>query len=282
MNLPPIQNSLRRRARQAGLTLIELLIVLLILVAVAGIVVPLFPNMQKRAHASTNAANITETHKAIQLYAATSLSQPNDWDSLISPSGETFRDDRFTVIPDLSVAGLPQRIRAALSQAGIRTSWQMIEGIQGNGRPDGHTNRQSAGPGDRINTFGNYYSGTDYNLTTNGSVVVLGGTANNEITRLRLPLPLNVDPLSDSGIEAYVVFGIGNRITALDSTMLEPPVHFPDEGDLDPSQAYGRMVAVYAIPTSGPARHVRTAAVHNDHLDSLGNTLEDFYETVSN
>jgi prepilin-type N-terminal cleavage/methylation domain-containing protein len=281
MRLPSPQHSLRRRARQAGLTLIELLIVLLIVVAVAGIVVPLFPGMQRRAHASTTAANITETHKAIQLYAAMNMSQPNDWDSLISDAGtgQTLRTDRFTIIPDLSVAGLPQRIRSALTAAGITRSHQLVDGIQGNGRLDGHANRQ--GSTARINTFGNYYSGTEFSLTTNGSVVVLGSGLQ-EITRLRLPVPLNVDPLSPSGIEAYVVFGIGNRISALGSTMLEPPVHFPGEGDLDPTQAYSRFVAVYAIPTSGAAFHVRTAALHNDHLDSLGNALEDYYEVTSN
>ena len=40
-------------ARRSGLTLMELVVVLVILVALAGILVPILPSMIERAHRST-------------------------------------------------------------------------------------------------------------------------------------------------------------------------------------------------------------------------------------
>lgn len=265
----------RRHGRAKGLTLMELVVVLVVLAALAGIVVPLLPNVIDRSHASTTATSIAEVNKAIQLYEATTLRAPDGWDSLISDADgthETFRDDRFTIVELDDGTPLAGRISSALSAIGITRSYEFDDGIQGNGRPEGHANRPASGA--RVNTF-DPYSGVEFDLTDDGKVVILGPGAN-EFNRLNL-----TDPADEPNTEAYVVFGIGARLTALDRTLAEAPVHFPSQGDLDPTQAYGRMVAVYAIPSAGPARLVRTAAVHNDHLDALGGLIAEFYDTTN-
>lgn len=255
-----------------GLTLLELVVVLVVLVGLAGIIVPLLPNVLNRTHDSTTASNITAVHRALQLYEGKRLRAPNGWDSLISTGGETFRTDRFTVVDLNDGTPLSDRIIDALNAIGITESWEFNDGIQGNGRPDGHANRPASNA--RLNTFDDdsVYSGTAFDLTSDGSVVILGPNLN-EINRLNLS-----DPDENPDIEAYVVLGIGARLTALDDTLPSAPVHFPGQGDLDPTQTYARFVAVYAIPASGPARLVRTAAVHNDHLDSLDGLMKSFYE----
>ncbi len=285
-----------RRTALRGFTLIELVVVLVVLVALAGVLVPLMPNMITRSHSASGASSMQEAAKAIQMFEALNFSQPDGWDSLVQADGQTLRADRFTVVelapgpvdgdgnspgdpgydPD-DIANqdqidLASRISTALNTAGIRTSFTMADGIQGNGRPEGHSNAPSA----RINTFSPYAGDLTAfeDLTENGRVVTLG-PALNELNRFGF-----LDPDSDPTTVAYVAFGIGERLNAIGKTISAAPVHFPEAGDLPPTQTYSRFAAIYRIPTSGPAELAAVAAVHGDHFDSLNQHLQEFYETT--
>ena len=54
--------------RRRGLTLMELVVVMFILMALAAIMVPLFPSMVERAHRASQATNESEITKAVQMY----------------------------------------------------------------------------------------------------------------------------------------------------------------------------------------------------------------------
>lgn len=264
------------RRRRGGFTLIELVVVLLVLIGLAGIVVPMLPNMITRTHSSANASTIQEAAKALQLFEQLNFSHPDGWDSLIDANGNTLRDDRFTVV-QLDDIDLGARISSALNSVGITTSFTMGESLRGNGRPDGHANRQ--GDTARVNTFAPYPGGSSVpsgiqDLTDDGSVVTLGPGAN-EFNRFGFLLPED-DPTT----VAYVAFGIGERLSAVGRTISAAPVHFPDQGDFPPTLAYSRYAAIYRIPANGPAELATVAAIHGDHFDSLGNLLEEFWETT--
>src|SRR5207245_6349560 len=77
MNFP-----IRKSPARRGLTLMELVIVLVILVALAGIVIPLLPNMLTRAHTASAATNMQEVIKLIATYAQLTFAYPDGWDSL--------------------------------------------------------------------------------------------------------------------------------------------------------------------------------------------------------
>lgn len=279
-NTPKSASECRRRTR-LGFTLMELIVVLVVLIALAGILVPILPNMLTRAHSATCALSAQETAKAIQMFESLNFTHPNDWDSLVEVGTNlTLRPDRFTVVELDGVDPLAVRISDALNSAGITRSHTMAAGIQGNGRPEGHSNEPANG--DRINTFSPYAgdiigSGTEdlQDLTGGGRVVTLGGTALNEILRFGF-----VPPADDPTTAAYVLFGVGQRLTAVGQTMSSAPVHFPEAGDLPPTLAYSRLAAIYRIPANGPAELATVAAVHGDHLDSIDQHLEEFYETV--
>jgi type II secretory pathway pseudopilin PulG len=66
--------------RRRGLTLMELVVVMFILIAVASIMVPIFPSMIERAHRSTGATNTSELTKAVQLYQAINGFYPDGYD----------------------------------------------------------------------------------------------------------------------------------------------------------------------------------------------------------
>ncbi|MFO0930877.1 MAG: type II secretion system protein [Gemmataceae bacterium] len=77
MLVPP-----RATLRRPGLTLMELIIVMTILIALAAIIVPLLPGLIGRAERAARATNSQEIYKTIQTFQAAWTKYPNDWDAL--------------------------------------------------------------------------------------------------------------------------------------------------------------------------------------------------------
>jgi len=67
-----------------GLTMIELVVVLTILVALAGIVVPLLPSMVSHAHTAAHATNVVEIDKIVEAYNMLNHGYPDNLDSLVA------------------------------------------------------------------------------------------------------------------------------------------------------------------------------------------------------
>jgi len=60
-------------ARRRGLTLIELVVVLAILVALAGLIIGNFPSLIKKASRSTGSASVGDIDRAVQIAYTTRL-----------------------------------------------------------------------------------------------------------------------------------------------------------------------------------------------------------------
>ena len=73
----------RQRRGRAGLTLIELVVVLTIIVAITGIAVMILPNMVHRANIASCTGNITELDKIIQTYENMYSEIPDKFDNLV-------------------------------------------------------------------------------------------------------------------------------------------------------------------------------------------------------
>ena len=58
-----------------------------ILIAIAGIIIPVLPGIIGRAETSARATNDSEIYKWIQTYEATTSAYPYDWDALIDNTG---------------------------------------------------------------------------------------------------------------------------------------------------------------------------------------------------
>ena len=85
LNLPVQQ--VRPGTQRRGLTLIELIVVLMILIALAGVLIPMLPSMLTRAHNSTSATNLGEICRAITTYQQLNGQYPNNWDALTDSNG---------------------------------------------------------------------------------------------------------------------------------------------------------------------------------------------------
>src|SRR5688572_21497362 len=77
----------RPTARRRGLTLIELAVVLVILVAVAGTIIPMTTGMLSRTESATGAASQLEILGAVQNFEHSSRRFPRDWDALVDNTG---------------------------------------------------------------------------------------------------------------------------------------------------------------------------------------------------
>jgi type II secretory pathway pseudopilin PulG len=73
---------------RTGLTLLELVIVMTILVALAGILVPLLPDLAEKGSQSSGVTNVVELDKVLQTYYAVNLRYPDGYDSLLNTSQE--------------------------------------------------------------------------------------------------------------------------------------------------------------------------------------------------
>lgn len=72
---------------RAGLTLIELVVVIAILAALAALIVPRLNGVTKQADAATKMDLVAETNKAVATYETRNRRQPATWDNLVPVSG---------------------------------------------------------------------------------------------------------------------------------------------------------------------------------------------------
>ncbi|MBA4015762.1 MAG: hypothetical protein C0483_01100 [Pirellula sp.] len=256
----------RPASARRGLTLMELVVVMVILAALAGILLPMLPGMVTRAHSSTSATNVGEVAKAIQTHQAVYLAYPNNLDSLVTAAGALVTYLPGSASSDLTTATLTDETLEALVGAGITTTAQMIA-------------TPAAPVGDFNPTFFPY--GTDKTvipvsttLATGASVAAVTGACANRM----FGTPIGA---------TYAVFGVGSRTSMQGKSMQEAPVHFADVSSEAPHLAYSRYGVVFQLTdaTADPlekARMVGICAFHGDGLVSLNDHLSEYWATNKN
>ena len=205
----------RRRAERLGLTLIELVVVMVILAAVAGIVLPLLPNMLKRAHSSTGSTNISEIGKSIQQHQALYHAYPNNFDTLVTGTGMA------SYIPggsstDFAVVAATADHAETLEEAGITTLAQMVESAGGDWSP----------------TF--YPYGANAALSPKSAPISTTIAAGTNMATLTLAAKQRLGLATDADT-TYAIFGIGGFTTMQGTSLQEAPVHYPDSGEDNPA-----------------------------------------------
>ncbi len=270
-----------------GLTLLELVIVLTIIVAIAGVAVAMFPRLLTRAHTASCAANIPELFKSIQMYEAVSLDgYPDRMDTLCVDDGALasyLPFDGGGEIEGLSASILTGEEVDALRRAGIVEVTTMVDP-----HPDGFHP-----------SFWPYANGNpNPQPLSEGDTVAFLDAAEAQ-----------AQGISSNGEERYVVFGLGSPTTMFGRTMNEAPVHFSDAMKGNPNDHYMRFVAVYQVgggqlnqewvdwfntvphvgtppakySSGGPLRRARLRAVlamHPGSLEGIGAHIEEYWEEV--
>ena len=258
MHVDPRPSLVRARTRRPGLTLIELIVVLMILIALAGILIPMLPGMLGRAHNSTCATNIGETTRAIITYQQLYSQYPNNWDALGDGTKIIDYFANGAALPasqggpgtnpgngELTALTLTAAEASALTGTGITTVQAMVPTF-------------ASAPAGFDPTFNNYSSTTP----ATGAVAIKTGTvlagldpANNANALARC-ITFN---LSTTG--RFVVLGVGPRNSMIGKTVQSAPVHFPDQTVINPEYAYMRFCAIFRVSDSAVGANITQATL---------------------
>ena len=280
--------------RRSGMTLIELVIVMLVLVGLAGILVPMLPSMLTRTHVAAHTTNVTEITKAIQQYQAMYNAFPNQWDSIVDPKGAQITYLAGGVLDPTPGSGGPGGQAGGTFTVQAPTQAE-VNALQAAGISLVHSQSTYAGapgPADWAGnpfdpTFANYAvapsAPTTISTTTNLTYLTPSNTFwNNPAGGMLQQMYPAWSPTAN-----YVVLGLGERCTLFGRMGLSPPVHFSDTQDASPAFSYARFVAIFKVSdTAAPgginmAQLVGVAAIHSIGPTNLSSEFQNWNQ-ISN
>ncbi|MCC5844401.1 MAG: hypothetical protein JJU05_09135 [Verrucomicrobia bacterium] len=243
---------LKRKSKE-GLTLLELVVVLTVLVALAGIVLPSLPNLLRQSHVAVCSTNIPELNKAVIMHSTLNIGQhPNNLDNLVDGDGAG------DGLPGGSVAAYAGNL------AVLTLTADELESLEEIGITD-----VVIADWDKNPTFG-AHTGTPAAL--------------DDTTDVFIALDAHVADVMGAPTIAgsrFVVFGVGQQASIVGARaggIFEAPVHFSDEAGQDPNSVYSRYVLVYRVFDDGePAEFVGASALHDDGLENVNEHIAEFY-----
>lgn len=265
----------RRGVTRQGLTLMELVVVMVVLVALATILVSRMAGVVTQAHTSTSATNISEISKAIQLYEAQHLGYPSGLDSLVTNlSSGTLASyiagggtDLTTVALDNGSSTGGAGTLGALRSAGIASVTPMVE------NPGPQTPAWSP-------TFFPYIAAA-LAAGVPAPVALTDGNVLAGLNGIAAAREFNAPSTAQ-----YVLLGVG-PYSKLSRVMQEAPVHFNDSPDGAPTLAYARYVVVFQV-TDGAGQSLDRAllvgvvGIHDDQVAGLGDHMQEYFNTTKN
>jgi len=249
-----------RRQAARGLTLIELVVVLAILVALVGLVLAFFPGLLSRASRSTSASSIQDVARAVQVNYTTALTYGTGYDSLLNTGGAAL----FSKLAPLSaaqmarVASLDAADAAALGALGIN-SYRHLDNTIAN---DATFNVSEAAPVS--------IAAGSVPVATISSVLVQNSLRGNYAVVGATPI--------------YVVFGL-NKLASIvggNQMLQDAPVRAGADANENPTTSYQRYGLVFLIDNSGPAsarkaRFVGACAFTGNGITTAEGDLQQYY-----
>ena len=280
--LPHLRRRIVRPARQ-GFTILELVVVIGILATLAGILVPILPNLLARSSYATAATNTGELTKELFTYRSLNGTFPDGYDVLTSGSTTAPTVVALPASAGFTVAPLAGAGATSLNNAGIKTLYDMDTDT-------GHATFF-------FSSSGGAWSTSSTSSVSGANVLQISGS--------------NLQTLLGQGISTasnytYVVLGIGNNCTLVGARtggVQEAPLRsvlVNGNGNalttsaltngtgtttLSPSNAYCRFVAIYKVDTNGikPASLVCCAGLDpTAGLVFTDQLLNGYYANVKN
>ncbi len=251
-----------------GLTLLELVVVMVILVALAGILVPLLPGMLGRASIAEQSTNVVELLKAWQMYHAMNTNHyyPDGLDSLADTGGAV-----YTRLPGRDIAGL----------FAVETLTQLASDVSTTDDPVDAATLLT-----RLQKLGLQHVYAMDSNTTNATFEPYG-TGVTTPTALDVDANTNLVRLSSSVVAAkfnaptdgvYVVLGIGAKCTIVGyGGIAHAPIHFNSEANTSPIQYYARYGVIYNLRPTTP-QLIGMVAFHADGIATGEDALQQYYQ----
>jgi type II secretory pathway pseudopilin PulG len=269
---------------RSGLTLVELIVVLTILIAVSALLVPLLPSMVSRSHDASSATNISDISRQVQTYNQLYFGYPNNLDNLVEAGTGGGNALLGTLAGGANLNNmvtaqkLTQAQATALSNIGI-TSFANLTGTA---------------PATIANWSPTFFPYTTMapnqsaNVTLVSSlptVAVLTGTTTTvgATPAAGTGLSVGVAKLGLSPTGTYVVLGFGSANSAVGKVVQECPVHFPDQQTINPAITYQRYGLIFLVSENNPAVVVNNAqlvgvvCLLDDGIETAGDHIQDYF-----
>jgi len=224
-------NCSKTQRRQRGLTLIELVVVLAILVALAGLIIGNFPSLFRKATRAVGANSIQDIARAVQFQATVRNNFGSGYDNLVNSGGTLYT---YLAQGALSTQLAPVTIVAAdgddtaLTSLGLTEVYSPIVGVTDNITWDA-------------------YGQTAVSTPIAGGLVVSGVTTN-----VAHPLFNN----AYGSFDKYIILGVGSRCTLVgaDRSLLEAPTRSSATPGNDPKTSYQRYGVVFGLRGAAASR----------------------------
>lgn len=249
-------NVLQRTRKQAarGLTLIELVVVLAILVALVGLVLAFFPGLLGRASRSTSASSIQDVARAVQINYTSQLTYGSGYDSLLNAGGAALYSG-LTVAASNQLARvvLPAADASALNALGINTIYHL-----------------TATATDA--TFNVTQTGTPITVTANVPVASITDGTVQGLVRGNYTV---------QGTGVYVVLGVNKAASIVggNSILQDAPVRSGANANENPTTSYQRYGLVFLIDgtSTRTARFLGAVAFASSGITTAEGNLQEYY-----
>lgn len=253
--------------KQRGFTLIELSVVLLILVGLAGLLLPYVSGFDEDTKNSTSAANLKAVNNAVVQYETRFRAFPDKFDSLVTTEATPALIDYFPTAGETTAPATTHlelcSLAAAPTTAAATTTLKSLQLAE----IDSLYYMKAAADIENAT-----FDGNDLAVGATGVVNLLdaGATYANKVACIKHASlqelvvqdmgievdgnDLNVDPLEHEN--EFVVFGVGQKTQMSGKTLTDAPVYFANGND-NPTSKYGRFLAVFKVSKEGkPATYV--------------------------
>ena len=277
----------RSPCKRSGLTLLELVVVLVILVGLAGIVIPLISNTLSLTRYSTTGANLQGLASVINSYQNKFGGYPDGWDQLtVGTALAAYLPGNTPPAGGAATGTVLQTYLTpvTLTAANVTT---LFNGGIANVYPFVAT---PANP-----TFYPYGAAESTPGPTPGSTIYLPPTSVPIATGTTLAaltpagaqllnLPNTLGPPLSATMPTYIVLGLGSRNTMIPKTILDAPVAFADNAANGPNFQYCRFGVIFQVTDGTALNNPLQAAVmvgvvaftNEQGISTLGNQIEKY------
>lgn len=239
----PQRRSYRIARRRRALTLIELVVVITILIALSGLIIPMVQGLGFQTNAATNATVVDDVNRAISTYATRFDSQPDAWDSMLNTSGTIFTKThsslRLATTPLVAPTALTDLQLESLARAGI---FNVRDSVEASTLSPSMNNES-------VRVLATRNSDGTFSFGSNKTLLCLTTTGTGDSRRPVLNAGFSVNQYQDGDWgNDFVVLGLGQSSSLQGSAaMLVPLIQ-----SADPTNNYARVCCVYMVPSSSP------------------------------
>jgi type II secretory pathway pseudopilin PulG len=254
--------SVSHKSRRAGLTLIELIAVLAILIALAGLLLPRLNDYLGAAHGASSATNISEAMKFTETFKARKSRYPNAWDGLVQTGGTSTVYVRLPIAGQSYIGVGPYTAGevASLASSGVTQVWEHLATVPtGTSATEGYA---AAAP---------VTIGTSAGRVTLTAAKVSDALGFQVVNKANAKFGFTTNPGDHT---TFVVYGLGSGNELIGDTMADAPLHYDDKNG-DPTATYQRFLAVFAVDNTGAEAAYLVGFIGPDG-ESIRDHLKDF------